>query len=156
MTIKSQSDYRCSKCNQAWLPFEPGLMCPSCAHPASDNEVAGIFIEALESAKFNKRLYGHIELEFWIVHSLGDRYLEWGFKALQLAESQPNMRSEQVALGALMDLDLEELTPLRAHVMAFLKRLVERYREAVTNNPQDWQKMPEPEKPFFGRKIIED
>jgi hypothetical protein len=156
VTLKSQNDYRCPDCGQAWLPFSVGLQCPQCRRPVPDAEVSNIIPEALESARYNKRLYGRYELEYWTARTLGDRYFGWGFKAIQFAESNPSMSPGQVALAALMDLDLEELTPLRTHVLAFLELLVEHYRAALAANPADWEKMPEPEKPFFGRKIIDD
>ena len=156
MTLKSQIDYQCPQCQLAWLPFKPGLSCPSCGRAVPDAEVTGIVAEALESARFNRRLYGKMEVEFWITRRLGDRYLEWGFKALQLAEANQQMPGTQIALAALMDLNLEEMTPHREHVLGFLAHLVDAFREDVSRRPQDWEKMPEPDKPFFGRKIIDD
>jgi hypothetical protein len=156
MTLKSQIDYQCPQCQLAWLPFEKGSACPSCGRVVPDAEVTGIIAEALESARFNKRLYGKMDVEFWITRRLGDRYMEWGFKALSAADANPEMPAKQVALGTLMDLNLEEMAPHRAHVLGFLERFVEAYREQIKARPNDWQKMPEPEKPFFGRKIIDD
>ena len=112
--------------------------------------------EALESARYNKRLYGHIELEIWTTRRLGDLYLAWSFKALQRAEAQPQMSAKNISIAALMDLNLEEMAPFREHILEYLETLIERYREAVKFRPADWEKMPEPKKPFFGRKIIED
>ncbi|HYG76943.1 MAG TPA: hypothetical protein VEK08_18200 [Planctomycetota bacterium] len=156
MVLKSQLEYACPKCQCSWLPFAPGLSCPQCGRAVPDAEVTAILTEALEAARFNKRLYGKFELEFWITRFLGDRYLEWGFKALQRAEAQAQTPARVVALAALMDTNLEEFAPYREHVLHFLEALIERYREAVSRAPADWEKMPEPEKPFFGRKIIED
>jgi hypothetical protein len=156
VTLKSQSEYRCPQCSQAWLPFGAGLRCPACAREVPAAEVTAIIAEALESARFNKRLYGRYELEYWTARTLGDRYLAWGFKAIHIAEGHPQMPDAKVALAALMDLDLEELTPLRAHVLQFLEALVAQYRAAIAARPADWEKMPEPDKPFFGRKIIDD
>ena len=112
--------------------------------------------ETLESARFNKRLYGKFELEFWLTRRLGDRYFAWAFKALDLAEQNPDLPAERVALAALMELDLEEMTPFREHILGYLAAVVEAFRKALAAAPDDWKKMPEPEKPFFGRKIIED
>ena len=156
MVLKSQIDYVCPQCAREWLPYASGLLCPQCGRAVPDAEVTGIIGEALESAKFNKRLYGHYDLEYWLARRLGDRYLEWGFKALQLAESQPDATAEQLALATLMDIDLEDAAPLREHIMGFLAALIAAFREARGKAPQDWEKMPEPEKPFFGRKIIDD
>jgi len=156
MVLKSQSDYECPQCKTLWLPYAKGLHCPHCNRSVPDGEVTQILVEALESARFNKRLYGRFDLEFWITRLLGDRYLAWGFKALQVAESQPNTPPRAVALAALMDIDLEECAPMREPILEFLSVLVEKYREAIALAPADWAKMPEPEKPFFGRKIIED
>lgn len=156
MTIKSQIEYECPGCRREWLPHAKGLACPWCGRPLPDGEETGILAEALESARFNMRLYGRFELEFWIARRLGDRYLEWGFKALQAALGRPDLPARAAALAALMDIDLEEMTPLREHVLDFLAALIEQYRQASARNPADWQKMPEPEKPFFGRKIIDD
>jgi hypothetical protein len=156
MTLKSQIDYQCPQCQLIWLPFKPGLSCPSCGRAVPDAEVTGIVAEALESARFNKRLYGKMEVEFWIARRLGDRYFEWGFKALQLANENKEMSSGQAALGALMDLKLEEMAPYREHVLGFLTALVDAFRADVARRPLEWEKMPEPEKSFFGRKIIDD
>ena len=156
MVLKSQIDYQCPQCQQQWLPYSSGLCCPKCGRTVPDAEVTGILAEALESARYNKRLYGRFELEYWIARRLGDRYLEWGFKALQLAEAQPEAPPEKLALAALLDIDLEDLAPLRAHISGFLSELVMRYRDAVARAPADWEKMPEPEKPFFGRKVLDD
>ncbi len=156
MVLKSQIEYQCPQCRLAWLPFAPGLKCPNCNRDVPDTEVTGIVAEALESARFNKRLYGHFELEYWIARRLGDRYMEWGFRTLQLAEAQPGSAPDKIAMTALLDIDLEELAPQRTHVMNFLTALITAYREAVERSPEDWQKMPEPEKPFFGRKTIDD
>src|SRR3712207_8434138 len=49
----------------------------------------------------------------WITRFLGDRYMEWGFKALQRAEGQPQTPARAVALAALMDTNLEEFAPYR-------------------------------------------
>jgi hypothetical protein len=156
MTIKSQIEYRCPACNCAWLPFAAGNACPKCGRATPDSEVTPIISEALESAKFNKKLYGHIDLEFWMARKLGDNYLKWGFTALQAAEQNPKVPAADIAIGALMQVDLEELAPYREHVAAFLTTLIEQYRAAVLANPSDWEKIPDPEKPFFGRKTIED
>jgi hypothetical protein len=156
MTLKSQIDYQCPQCQLTWLPFKPGLNCPSCGRAIPDSEVTGIIAEALESARFNKRLYGKMEVEYWITRRLGDRYLEWGFKALQLADVNREMPSSQAALSALMDLNLEEMTPYREHVLGFLVQLVDAFKVDVKQRPLEWEKMPEPEKPFFGRKVIDD
>ena len=156
MTLKSQVEYRCPQCHLAWLPYMNGLMCPACQRIVPNEEVTGILGEALESARFNKRLYGRYDLEYWIAHRLGDRYLQWGFKALQIAADNPETIPDKVALAALFELDLEEMAPYRPHLMGFLARLVELFREAVSKNSADWEKMPEPEKPFFGRKIIDE
>lgn len=156
MVLKSQIDYRCPQCSCEWLPHRTGLKCPQCGRAVPDAEVTAILAEALESAKFNKKLYGRFSLEYWLARRLGDRYLEWGFKVLDLAEAQPDAPREKLALAALMDIDLEEMAPLREIIMSFLADLVAAFREAKMKSPQDWEKMPEPEKPFFGRKIIED
>ena len=156
MTIKSQIDYACPACALAWLPFASALACPQCGRPLPDFEATSIVSETLESAKFNKRLYGKFELEFWLTRRLGDRYLAWAFKALDLAEQNPELPAEKAALAALMDLDLEEMTPYREHILGYFTTVVEGYRKAAAQNPDDWKKMPEPEKPFFGRKIIEN
>ena len=155
MTIKSQIDYRCPVCALEWLPYASGLRCPKCERPVPDGEVTGIIAEALESAKFNKKLYGRFDLEYWLPRRLGDNYLKWGFVALQAAESDPETPAMNVAIGALMQVNLEELAPYREHVAGYLTVLVDGYRAAVKNNPDDWQKMPEPDKPFFGRKTVE-
>lgn len=156
MVLKSQIDYQCPQCGLEWLPHAAGLSCPQCGRAVPDAEVMGILAEALESARFNKRLYGRFELEYWIARRRGDRYLEWGFKALQLAEAQPDAPAGKLALAALMDIDLEELAPLREHAMRFLVDLIGAFRDAVARAPKEWEKMPEPEKPFFGRKMSED
>ena len=156
MVLKSQIDYQCPQCQLAWLPFAPRLNCPNCGRAVPESEVTGILAEALESARFNKRLYGHFALEYWIARRLGDRYLEWGFKTLQLAEAQPAASTDKIAMAALLDIDLEEVSPLRAHVIDFVTPLVTAYRAALARAPEDWEKMPEPEKPFFGRKTIDD
>lgn len=155
MTIKSQIDYRCPTCTLEWLPYAKGLQCPKCARPVPDGEVTGIIAEALESAKFNKKLYGKFDVDYWLPRRLGDKYLKWGFTALQAAEGNPETPALNLAIGALMQSDLEEMAPYREHVAAFLAATIEAYREASRANPADWQKMPEPDKPFFGRKTIE-
>jgi len=155
MTLKSQSEYHCPQCELEWLPYASGLRCPKCDRSVPENEVTPLIAEALESARFNKRLYGRYELEIWTTRRLGDRYFEWGFKALQLAEPTPETSAPQIALAALMELDLEELAPFRAHIQGYLEALVAAFRQAVKDHPTDWQKIPEPEKPFFGRKIID-
>lgn len=156
MTLKSLSEYSCPQCKLEWLPYQPGLACPSCKRAVPDGEVTGILAEALESARYNKRLYGRIKLEYWIPHRLGDHYLEWGFAALQKAEEQPQSPAQTIAVATLMDIDLGDMALLREHIAQYLEKLIERYRDAIARNPADWVKMPEPEKPFFGRKIIED
>jgi hypothetical protein len=156
MTIKSQVDYHCPVCNCAWLPFAAGNGCPKCGRVTPETEVTPILNEALESAKFNKKLYGHIDLEFWMARKLGDNYLKWGFTALQTAEANPAAPAGDLAIGALMQVDLEEMAPYRQHVAEFLTALIEQYRAAISANPSDWEKIPDPEKPFFGRKTIED
>ena len=156
MTIKSQSNYICPDCGLEWLPYTEELHCPRCGRVVSAFEVAPILSETLESAQFNKRLYGKIALEFWIPHRLGDHYLEWAFAALDAAEKNPDATAEDVALNTMVSLDLAEMGPYRAHVMGFLTAAIEAYRADVAHNPEKWVKMPEPEKPFFGRKIIED
>ncbi len=138
-----------------WLPYANGLHCPKCGREIPDAEVTAIIAEALESAKFNKKLYGHFDLEYWLPRRLGDNYLKWGFVALQAAESEPDSDSKNLAIGALMQVDLEALAPYREHVAGFLAALIDSYRAAAKSNPADWQKMPEPDKPFFGRKTIE-
>ena len=145
MVLKSQIDYQCPQCQLAWLPFASGLKCPSCSRAVPDTEVTGIVAETLESARFNKRLYGRYELEYWITRLLGDRYMAWGFKTLQLTEAQPGSTPDKIAMAALLDIDLEELAPHRTHVMAFLTALIIAYHEAIARSPDDWQKMPEPE-----------
>jgi hypothetical protein len=156
MTIKSQSDYRCPHCQREWLPYAAGLACPFCKNVVRDSDVTRIIEEALESARFNKRLYGKFDVDYWIVRSLGDKYLQWGFKALQAAEADPNAEPHALAIGATMQLDLEELSTAREHVAGFLETLIARFRAAKQANPADWEKMPEPDKPFLGRKIIDD
>ena len=156
MTIKSQIDYRCPDCKLEWLPYAKDLLCPVCQRPVPESEVTAILAEGLESARFNKRLYGRFEVEYWITRRLGDRYLEWGFKALQLAHTNPGIPPEKVAIAALMDLDLEEMTPYREDIQGYLATLVHNFRLESARNPEAWQTMPEPEVPFFGRKIIED
>ena len=74
MTIKSQIDYACPDCDFSWLPYARGLNCPKCGRQIPDKEVTEIIQETLDSAKFNKRLYGKFELEFWMTRRLGDRY----------------------------------------------------------------------------------
>src|SRR5204863_3746810 len=145
-TIKSQIDYACPTCAFTWLPYAPGLHCPQCARPVPEKEVTEIIQETLESAKFNKRLYGKFELEFWLARRLGDRYLQWAFKALDLAEKSPELSAEKVALATLLDLDLEEMTPYREHILGYLAASVEAYRKNLAQRPEDWQKNPEPEK----------
>ncbi len=156
MTIKSQIDSACPTCALAWLPYEPGLKCPRCGRSIPDQDSTAIVQETLDSAKFNKRLYGKFELEFWITRRLGDRYFAWAFKALDFAEQNPEMSAEKAALASLMELDLEEMTPYREHMLGYFTAVIEAYRKAAKANPEDWKKIPEPEKPFFGRKIIED
>lgn len=156
MTIKSQIDYACPACQLAWLPCSKNAKCPKCGRLLPDNEATSIVDETLESAKFNKRLYGKFELEFWLTRRLGDRYFAWAFKALDTADSNPAMAASSAALAALMDLDLEEMTPYREHMLDYFSAVIEGYRILAAQNPDDWKKMPEPEKPFFGRKIIED
>jgi hypothetical protein len=156
MTIKSQIDYHCPACGLAWLPYADALCCPRCGRPVPIGEVTAIVQETLESAKFNKRLYGKYELEYWLDRRIGDLYMKWAFKALDLAEQNPNEPPEQLALAALMSIDLEALAPYREHVHGFLAAAVSAWRAAHRQNPSDWQKIPEPEKPFFGRKIIDD
>ena len=138
-----------------WLPYVAGLRCPKCSREVPGTEVTAIVAEALESAKFNKKLYGHFDLEYWLPRRLGDNYLKWGFVALQAAESEPASPAMNLAIGVLMQVDLEALAPYREHVAGFLAALIESYRTAAKENPADWQKMPEPDKPFFGRKTIE-
>jgi|GEM_PF-1892909 len=156
MTLKSQIDYTCSQCNRAWLPHRSGLLCPICGRPVPDAEVTGILDEALESARFNKRLYGKYDVEYWLTRRMGDRYLEWGFKALQIAEANAGRAPQAIALSALMEINLEDAADLREHLVDFLSVLVEKFRVAKTAAPDDWEQMPAPEKPFFGRKIIDD
>ena len=156
MTIKSQIDYACPECKLAWLPYATALKCPQCGRTISDIEATSIIQETLESARFNKRLYGKFELEFWMTRRLGDRYLAWAFKALDFAERSPESPAQSVALAALMELDLEEMMPYREHLLGYFTAVIEQYRVLKAKTPEDWTKMPEPEKPFFGRKIIED
>ena len=156
MTIKSQIDYACPECQTAWLPYEKGLSCPNCGRPLPDRESTEVVDETLESARFNKRLYGKFELEFWITRRLGDRYFAWAFKALDLGEQHPELSPNSIAISTLMELDLEEMSPYREHLSGYLARVVERFRKCAAEKPEDWTKMPEPDKPFFGRKIIED
>ena len=156
MTIKSQIDYECPNCQLAWLPYAENLKCPKCGRLLPNGEATAISDETLESAKFNKRLYGKFELEFWLTRRLGDRYFAWAFKALDVAESNPEMSAASAALTAMMDLDLEEMSPYREHMLGYFTAVIEGYRKLAAKNPEDWKKMPEPEKPFFGRKIIED
>jgi hypothetical protein len=156
MTIKSLSEFLCPACQLPWLPFAPGLSCPRCGQPTDASDVSAIVSETLESARFNKRLYGKIALDFWIPHRLGDRYLEWSFAALDAAERNPASSAEDVAVSALVTLDLEEFGAYRQHVFSFLVAAIEAYRTDVAAHPETWQKLPEPEKPFFGRKIIEE
>lgn len=156
MTIKSQIDYACPACQLEWIPYAKTLACPKCGRPLPDNESTSIITETLESAKFNKRLYGIFELEFWLTRRLGDRYFAWAFKALDIAEKTPEMSGESVALTALMELDLEEMSPYREHMLGYFTAVVSGFRSLAAKNPDDWKKLPEPEKPFFGRKIIED
>jgi hypothetical protein len=130
--------------------------CPYCKRAVPDSEVTGIVSETLESARYNKRLYGRFELEYWLSRRLGDKYMAWGFKALQMAEIEPQTPAQSIAVAALMDLDLEEMTPYREHIAGFLSALVEAYRVAFKADPKAWEKIPEPEKPFFGRKIIDE
>ena len=155
MTIKSQIDYACPQCQLAWLPFEKSTACPQCGRALPKVEATSIVDQTLESARFNKRLYGKFELEFWLTRRLGDRYFAWAFKALDLAEHNPKLESDKVALATLMELDLEEMSPYREHLLGYLTAAVEGYRLAKAQKPDDWTKMPEPERPFFGRKIIE-
>ena len=54
-----------------------------------------------------------------------------------------------------MELDLEDLSPCREHVLGYLRAAVNAFRKAAAEKPGDWAKMPEPEKPFFGRKVVE-
>lgn len=156
MTIKSQIEYRCPQCQGVWLPYAAGLVCPFCKRALPDSEVTGIIAEALESARYNKQLYGRFDLEYWMARRLGDRYLAWGFKALQAAETNPRTLAINIAIATLMELDLEEMAQQREHIAGFLVALVEAYRQSVAANPKEWEKIPDPEKPFFGRKIIED
>ena len=156
MTIKSQSEYHCPACKREWLPYAPGLSCPFCKSLIPDSDVTRIVAEALESGRFNQRLYGKYDVDYWLVRGLGDKYLQWGFKALQAAEADPVANAHAIAIGAMMQLDLEELSACRDHVAGFLETLIARFREAKKANPSDWEKMPEPEKPFMGRKIIDD
>ncbi|HLX60574.1 MAG TPA: hypothetical protein VKX17_04755 [Planctomycetota bacterium] len=155
MTIKSQIEYACPACALAWLPYAPGLSCPKCGRAVPETEVTAIVPETLESAKFNKRLYGKFELEFWLTRRLGDRYFQWAFKALDVAEKISELSAEKAALAAIMELDLEEMTPYREHILGYLTAVVEAWQKARTANPAEWEKIPEPEKPFFGRKIVE-
>ena len=154
MTIKSQSEYKCPDCQNAWLPYARGLACPFCKRSVPDAEVTPIIDEALESAKFNKRLYGHIDVEYWNARRLGDNYLKWGFTALQAAEENPDASPHALAIGALMSMDLESLSAHRDHVAGFLEALIERFREQKKSNPAEWEKMPEPDKTF--QQIVQD
>jgi len=156
MTIKSQIEYLCPNCQGTWLPYTTGLLCPYCKRSVADAEVTAILAEALESARYNKRLYGRFDLEFWNTRRLGDKYFAWGFKALQLAEADPQAPAQNIAIAALMDLDLEEMAPHREHVAGFLAALVDAYRASFKADPKSWDRIPEPEKPFFGRKIIDE
>lgn len=156
MTIKSDVTFACPACQCAWLPFAAGNPCPRCGRVTPESEVTPILTDALASAKFNKKLYGHIDLEFWLPRKLADNYLKWGFTALQAAEANPETPAAALAIGALMQIDLEEMAPYREHVAAFLTALIEQYRADRTAHPAEWEKIPDPEKPFFGRKTIED
>jgi hypothetical protein len=156
MTIKSQCEHTCSGCGLKWLPHRRGLSCPKCSRPVADSDVTAILDEALESAKFNVRLYGRFALEIWTCRRLGDSYLQWGFTALEKAAVQPSTAANEIALSALMDLNLEEMSPYREHVLDFLAELVTEYRRRVVESPQDWQKMPEPKNPFRGRSLPEN
>jgi len=153
MTIKSQIEYRCPACERAWLPYAPGLACPFCKRAAPDNEVTAILDEALASAQFNQKLYGKIDVEYWMARRLGDSYLKWGFKAIEMARDNPADAARRIAIAALMQVDLEELSDAREHVAGFLETLIERYRESVKTKPADWEKMPEPENPYRGRGL---
>ena len=155
MTIKSQIEYQCPACQLVWLPFAAGLNCPRCGRIVPDSEVTAILFETLESARFNKRLYGKFDVEYWTARRRGDDYLRWAFKAFELAAQNPATPGEKIALGALMELDLEDLSPYREHVLGYLSAAVNAFRKAVAEQPQDWEKMPEPERPFFGRKVFE-
>jgi len=53
---------------------------------------------------------------------------------------------------ALMELDLETMSPWREHVMNFLACEVQEFCKRLSAAPADWQQMPEPENPFRGRK----
>jgi hypothetical protein len=153
MTIKAQSDYTCPGCGLNWLPHRRELSCPKCSRAVADNEVTAILDEALESAKFNVRLYGIFALEIWTCRGLGDAYLQWGFTALQKAAAQPSANAHEIALSALMDLNLEEMSPYRGHVLNFLTELIIEYRRRTAANPVDWQKIPEPRNPYRGRGL---
>lgn len=155
MTIKSQIDFECPDCHLAWLPYAKALRCPKCGREVPEKEVTAILSETLESAQFNKRLYGKFELEFWIARRRGDDYLRWAFKALDLAEQNPGEPAEKIALAALMELDLEDMSPYREHMLGYFAASVAAYRAARAAKPADWEKMPEPERPFFGRRIVE-
>src|SRR5437588_49132 len=146
MTIKSQIDYQCPQCQLAWLPYAAGLRCPQCGRKIPDAEVTAILSETLESARFNKRLYGKCDVEYWTARRRGDEYLRWAFKALDLAEQNPETPAEKIALAALMELDLEEMSPYREHVLGYLSAAVDAFRKARAAAPGEWEKMPEPEK----------
>ncbi|MEI6232193.1 MAG: hypothetical protein WCT04_04025 [Planctomycetota bacterium] len=156
MTIKSQIDYACPACHTAWIPYAKGLACPQCERVLPDAESVSFVDQTLESAKFNKRLYGKFELEYWFTRRLGDRYFAWAFKALDLTDASPELSSDSLALATLMELDLEEMSPYRAHLLGYFVSVIDGYRIQRSLKPDEWTKMPEPEKPFFGRKIIED
>lgn len=155
MTIKSQIDYQCPDCQLAWLPYANGVKCPQCGRAVPTAEITQVIAETLESSQFNKRLYGKFELEFWLARRRGDEYLRWAFKALDMAEQNPSEPAEKIALAALMELDLEDFSAHREHVRGYLSAAVTAFRAAREKDPAGWEKMPEPERPFFGRKVIE-
>lgn len=81
MTLHVYCNYKCSKCNAFYIPYEEQLPCPRCGN-ISDKSIDFIY-QAVESVNYNLKRYGSYVPPAWGADNYGDYVMRLIFNVLQ-------------------------------------------------------------------------
>lgn len=95
MSLHIMYDHQCSKCEAFYIPYEEGIVCPSCG--LEEDEVYDITPELVHSANYQMDTMGLYEPLAWWVGSFGDHVALLIFKVLDKFYMQEEKGFEEIA-----------------------------------------------------------